>query len=58
MLLAAQHTGHLRGVVDGIGAYEEAIRDYGYKALRMSAAVGEKVIGHLPLPEQAGLRTG
>jgi 2-polyprenyl-6-methoxyphenol hydroxylase-like FAD-dependent oxidoreductase len=39
-----------KDVVDGIGAYEEAMRDYGYKALRMSAAVGEKVIGHLPLP--------
>ncbi|WP_181801498.1 FAD-dependent oxidoreductase [Streptomyces shenzhenensis] len=40
-----------KDVVDGIAAYEEAMRDYGYKALRMSAAVGEKVIGHLPLPE-------
>jgi 2-polyprenyl-6-methoxyphenol hydroxylase-like FAD-dependent oxidoreductase len=38
-------------LLGGIGAYEEAMRDYGYKALRMSASVGEKVIGHLPLPE-------
>ncbi|MFC9407281.1 FAD-dependent oxidoreductase [[Kitasatospora] papulosa] len=39
-------------LLDGIGAYEEAMRAYGYTAaLRMSAAVGEKVIGHLSLPE-------
>jgi hypothetical protein len=31
------------------------MRDYGYDALRMSAAMGEKVIGHLPLPEQVAL---
>ncbi|MDO0930465.1 NAD(P)/FAD-dependent oxidoreductase [Streptomyces sp. DG2A-72] len=40
-----------KALLDGIGAYEEAMRGYGYQALRMSAAVGEKVIGHLPLPE-------
>ncbi|MGW0826796.1 FAD-dependent oxidoreductase [Streptomyces sp. NPDC002845] len=40
-----------KALLDGIGAYEEAMRSYGYQALRMSAAVGEKVIGHLPLPE-------
>ncbi|MGC9539266.1 FAD-dependent oxidoreductase [Streptomyces sp. UG1] len=40
-----------KALLDGIGAYEEAMRGYGYRALRMSAAVGEKVIGHLPLPE-------
>lgn len=38
-------------LVDAVGGYEEAMRDYGYRAARMSAAVGEKVIGHLPLPE-------
>ena len=38
-------------VVEGIGTYEEKMRDYGFAAVRMSAAVGEKVIGHLPLPE-------
>ena len=35
----------------GIGVYGEARRTYDYRTLRMSAAVGEKVIGHLPLPE-------
>lgn len=40
-----------KALLDGIGAYEEAMRGYGYRALRMSAAVGEKVIGHLALPE-------
>ncbi|POX45534.1 NAD(P)/FAD-dependent oxidoreductase [Streptomyces sp. Ru72] len=40
-----------KALLDGIGAYEEAMRGYGYQALRRSAAVGEKVIGHLPLPE-------
>ncbi|MBV7699999.1 NAD(P)/FAD-dependent oxidoreductase [Streptomyces sp. TRM70350] len=40
-----------KALLDGISAYEEAMRSYGYQALRMSAAVGEKVIGHLPLPE-------
>ncbi|MDA1358237.1 FAD-dependent monooxygenase [Glycomyces luteolus] len=29
-------------LLDGIGAYEQAMRDYGYKALRTSAAVGQK----------------
>lgn len=38
-------------VVAGIGAYEEQMRDYGFAAVRQSAAVGEKVIGHRPLPE-------
>lgn len=38
-------------LLDGIGTYEDAMRDYGYHALRTSAAVGEQVIGHLPLPE-------
>jgi 2-polyprenyl-6-methoxyphenol hydroxylase-like FAD-dependent oxidoreductase len=48
-LLAVARGG--KELLDGIGAYEQAMRDYGYKALRMSAAVGQKVIGHLPLPE-------
>jgi len=37
-------------LLDGIGTYEQAMRDYAYHALRMSAFVGQKVIGHLPLP--------
>lgn len=37
-------------LLDGIAAYERAMRDYAYHALRMSAFVGQKVIGHLPLP--------
>ncbi|HTI24499.1 MAG TPA: NAD(P)/FAD-dependent oxidoreductase [Kutzneria sp.] len=37
--------------VEGIGAYEERMRDYGFSAVRLSAAVGEKVIGHHPLSE-------
>jgi len=37
--------------VEGIGAYEERMRDYGFAAVRLSAAVGEKVIGHHPLSE-------
>ncbi|MFF5306702.1 hypothetical protein ACFY5F_45830 [Streptomyces sp. NPDC013161] len=35
----------------GVVAYEQAMRDYAYHALRMSVFVGQKVIGHLPLPE-------
>ncbi|WP_328825874.1 FAD-dependent monooxygenase [Streptomyces sp. NBC_00252] len=38
-------------LLDGIAAYEHAMREYAYHALRMSAFVGQKVIGHLPLPE-------
>lgn len=38
-------------LLDGIAAYEEAMRDYAYHALRTSAFVGQKVIGHLPPPE-------
>ncbi|MGW3103504.1 FAD-dependent oxidoreductase [Streptomyces sp. NPDC001100] len=38
-------------LLDGIGAYEDAMRDYAYHAVRMSAFVGQKVIGHLSLPE-------
>lgn len=41
--------------LDGISVYEEAMRTYGYRTLRRSAAVSEKVIGHLPLPEQVPL---
>lgn len=37
-------------LLDGIAGYEEAMRDYAYHAVRMSAFVGQKVIGHLPLP--------
>ncbi|MGW5367911.1 FAD-dependent oxidoreductase [Streptomyces sp. NPDC004009] len=37
-------------LLDGIAGYEQAMRDYAYHALRMSAFVGQKVIGHLPLP--------
>ncbi|GAA2155097.1 MULTISPECIES: hypothetical protein [Glycomyces] len=49
--------GRDKSATEGIGAPTDipehlvAMRDYGYKALRMSASVGEKVIGHLPLPE-------
>ena len=35
----------------GVVAYEQAMRDYAYHVLRMSVFVGQKVIGHLPLPE-------
>ncbi|WP_083898459.1 FAD-dependent oxidoreductase [Nocardia vinacea] len=38
-------------LLDGIGEYEEAMRDYGFTAVRKSAAVGTQVIGHRPLPE-------
>jgi 2-polyprenyl-6-methoxyphenol hydroxylase-like FAD-dependent oxidoreductase len=38
-------------LLDGIGAYERSMRDYAYDAVRKSAFVGQKVIGHLPLPE-------
>ena len=38
-------------LLDGIGTYEDTMRDYAYHAVRMSAFVGQKVIGHLPLPE-------
>ena len=38
-------------LLDGIAGYEQAMREYAYHALRMSAVVGQKVIGHLPLPE-------
>ncbi|WP_316783578.1 FAD-dependent oxidoreductase [Streptomyces sasae] len=38
-------------LLDGIAGYEQAMRDYAYHALRTSALVGQKVIGHLPLPE-------
>ncbi|WP_460438713.1 FAD-dependent oxidoreductase [Amycolatopsis stemonae] len=38
-------------VVEAIGMYEQDMRDYGYHAVRTSAAVGEKIIGHEPLPE-------
>jgi 2-polyprenyl-6-methoxyphenol hydroxylase-like FAD-dependent oxidoreductase len=38
-------------VLDGIGAYEQSMREYAYQAVRKSAFVGQKVIGHLPLPE-------
>ena len=38
-------------LLDGIGAYERSMRDYAYPAVRKSAFVGQKVIGHLPLPE-------
>jgi hypothetical protein len=34
-----------------IGEYEAAVRDYGFTAVRISAAVGAQVIGHRPLPE-------
>lgn len=40
-----------KSLLDGIGTYEDTMRDYAYHALRMSAFVGQKVIGHLPLPE-------
>jgi len=39
-------------LLDGMAAYEQARRDYACHALRMSAYVGQKVFGHLPLPEQ------
>jgi 2-polyprenyl-6-methoxyphenol hydroxylase-like FAD-dependent oxidoreductase len=38
-------------LLDGIAAYERSMREYAYEALRKSAFVGQKVIGHLPLPE-------
>jgi len=40
-----------KSLLDGIGEYEEAMRDYGFTAVRKSAAVGTQVIGHRPLPE-------
>ncbi len=47
-LLAVAHGD--KALLDGIAGYEQAMRDYAYHALRMSALVGQKVIGHLPLP--------
>ena len=38
-------------LLDGIGAYEQSMREYAYEAVRKSAFVGQKVIGHRPLPE-------
>jgi len=38
-------------LLDGIGAYEQSMREYAYQALRKSAFVGQQVIGHPPLPE-------
>lgn len=38
-------------LIDGIGAYEHAMREYAYQAVRKSAFIGQKVIGHQPLPE-------
>jgi hypothetical protein len=35
---------------DAIHAMSRALRDCAYHALRMSAFVGQKMIGHLPLP--------
>ncbi|MBV9846999.1 MAG: FAD-dependent monooxygenase [Kutzneria sp.] len=52
-LLAA--AGGDRPVVEGIGPYEEQMRDYGFTAVRLSAAVGEKVLGHRPRPEHPAL---
>ncbi|MFF6993231.1 FAD-dependent monooxygenase [Streptomyces sp. NPDC010273] len=37
-------------LLNAVANYEQAMRDYAYHALRMSAFVGQKVIGHLPLP--------
>jgi 2-polyprenyl-6-methoxyphenol hydroxylase-like FAD-dependent oxidoreductase len=48
-LLAAEKGG--KTLLDAIGAYEESMRKYAYDAVRMSAFVGQKVIGHRPLPE-------
>ncbi|PXX07264.1 FAD-dependent oxidoreductase [Mycolicibacterium moriokaense] len=40
-----------KALLEGIGEYEEAMRDYGFTAVRMSAAVGAQVIGHHDLLE-------
>ncbi|MBK3627957.1 FAD-dependent monooxygenase [Streptomyces sp. MBT49] len=48
-LLAVAHGD--KPLIEGIGTYEDTMRDYAYHAVRTSAFVGQKVIGHLPLPE-------
>jgi 2-polyprenyl-6-methoxyphenol hydroxylase-like FAD-dependent oxidoreductase len=37
-------------LLTAIGDYEHTMRDYAFDAVRASAAMGERVIGHAPLP--------
>ena len=37
-------------LITAISDYEAAVRDYGFAAVRDSAAMGQRVIGHHPLP--------
>jgi 2-polyprenyl-6-methoxyphenol hydroxylase-like FAD-dependent oxidoreductase len=43
--------GGMKSLRSAIGDYEDAMRTYGYDAVRASASVGEQLIGHSPLPD-------
>lgn len=51
-LVEAARTGG--SVVAAVGRYEQAMRDYGFTAVRNSAEMGTRVIGHRALPLPAG----